>query len=285
MRSVVCWKTHDANGLGRALLKGSVGSVAQTFVDPDWVGRERMTAEKSSRYLHQSSGAGENDVRKIESSAKTNDPELPEESCCRANSKGIVPPWVAGCATRVLHQSEKHRNVRNRSRMRKFRDASTQDGETVDPGSERGEMATVNPGRATGTSLGRTDANDECPSQKCTTSEHWQPGVSSSPTSVPRNRRKLALKPMKGHRRRYVSQSFIRRKSVTFGCPEYKGVSSRRVSGRRKKLGRVVQTETVRCVDQTAGTRSADYLSLLAEAEMRAVDPDEHLDMDDSERR
>ena len=52
----------DANGLGRALLKGSVGSAAQTFVDPDWVGRgERMVAEKSSKCLHQSSGAGEKD--------------------------------------------------------------------------------------------------------------------------------------------------------------------------------------------------------------------------------
>ena len=45
-----------------------------------------------------------------------------------------------------------------------------------------------------------------------------------------------------------------------FGCPEHKGVSSRRVSERRKKLGRVVQTETEECIDQTAGTRSADYL-------------------------
>ena len=85
----------DGNGLGRVLLKGSVESDAQTFVDPDWVGRgERMMAEKSSKCLHQSSGAGENDVRKIESSAKTDDPVLPEEFGCRANSKGIVPPWV-----------------------------------------------------------------------------------------------------------------------------------------------------------------------------------------------
>ena len=155
----------DANGLGRVLLKGSVGSAAQTFIDPVWVGRgERMMAEKSSKCLHQSSGAGENDVRKIESSAKTNDPELLQEFGCRANSKGIIPPWVAGCATRVLHQSEKHRNVRTRSRLRKFRVVSTQDGETADPGDERGEMPTVNPVRVTGTSLGRTDANDECPS-------------------------------------------------------------------------------------------------------------------------
>ena len=110
-------ENFDANGLGRVLLKGSAGSATQTFVDPVWFGRGgRMMTEKSSKYLHQSSGAGENDVRKIESSAKTNDPELPEESGCRVNSKGIVPPWVAGCATRVLHQSEKHRNVRARSR-------------------------------------------------------------------------------------------------------------------------------------------------------------------------
>ena len=145
------------------------------------------------------------------------------------------------------------------------------------------KMATVNPVGATGTSLGRTAASDECPSQKCTTSEHWQPGVSSSPTSVPRNGGKLALKPMMGHRRKYVSKSLIRRKRVTYGCPEHKGVSSRQVSERRTKLGRVVHTETEECIDQTAGARSADYLRFLAEAEMRAADADEYLDMDDSD--
>ena len=175
----------------------------------------------------------------------------------------------------MLRRSEKHRNVRTRSRLRKFRVVSTQDGETVDPGNERSEMATVNPVRVTGTSLGHTGANDECPIQRCTASERWQPGV--------RNGRKLALKPMMGHRRKYVSKSLIRRNSVTFGCPEHKGVSSRHVSERRKKLGRVVQSKTEECIDQTAGTRSADYLRFLAEAEMRAADPDEYLDMDDSD--
>ena len=111
-------------------------------------------------------------------------------------------------------------------------------------------MATVNPVRVTGNSLGRKDVNDECTSQKCT----------ASPTSVPRNGRKQALKPMMGHRRKCVSKSLIRKKSLTFGCPEHEGVSSRRVPERRKKLGRVYQTETEECIDQTAGTRSADYL-------------------------
>ena len=62
-------------------------------------------AEKSSKCLHQSSGAGENDVRKIESSAKTKNSVLPERFGCRATSKGIVPPWVAGCVARVLSRS------------------------------------------------------------------------------------------------------------------------------------------------------------------------------------
>ena len=39
------------------------------------------------------------------------------------------------------------------------------------------ETATLDPCRATGTSLNRTDASDECPSQRCTTSEQRQPGV------------------------------------------------------------------------------------------------------------
>ena len=118
----------DANGLGRVLLKGSVESDAQTFVDPDWVGRgEKRMAEKSPKCLHQSSGAGEDDVRKIESSAKTDDSVLQEEFGCRSNSRGVVPLWVAGCTTRVLHRPEKHQNVRARSRVRKFRDVMTQD--------------------------------------------------------------------------------------------------------------------------------------------------------------
>ena len=49
--------------------------------------------------------------------------------------------------THVLHRYEKHHKVRARSRTRKFRDVLTQDGGTVDPGNERGEMAGVNPVR------------------------------------------------------------------------------------------------------------------------------------------
>ena len=71
---------------------------------------------------------------------------LPEEFGCRANSKGIVPPWVAGCVARVLDRSEERHNVRARSRMRKFRNVLTQDGGAVGPGDERCETATLEQG-------------------------------------------------------------------------------------------------------------------------------------------
>ena len=230
VRSVVCLKSLTR-------MAGDDASAAQTLVDPVWVGRdERKMPERSSKCSHQSSGAGENGVRNIESSARTNDSVLPEGFGCRANSKGIVPPWVSGCVAHVLHRSEKRdddHNARVWSKMRLLRDVLTKDGGTADAGDQRGEMATLGPGRATGNSLGRTDANDKRPSQRCTTSEQWQPGAFSSPTSVPWNGGKLALKPMMDHRKKYVSKSFIQRKSETFGCSEKKGILSRRVSERR----------------------------------------------------
>ena len=39
-------KDLDANGLGRVLLKGDVGSAAQTLIDPVWVGREERRCAK-----------------------------------------------------------------------------------------------------------------------------------------------------------------------------------------------------------------------------------------------
>ena len=158
---------------------------------------------------------------------------LPETFGCRANSKGIVPPWVAGCVARVLSRSEKNNvdhNAHVQSKMRKCREVLTQHGGALDPGDERGETATL------------------------------------------------------GHRKKYVSTSFIQRKSETFGCSEHKGVLSRRVSERRRKLGCAAQPETVQRVHETAETtRCADYLSFMAEAEMKAVDRDHCLDMDDSD--
>ena len=81
----------DANGLGRVLSLTPRHPLTQIGSDEG----ERMMAEKSPKCLHQSSGAGENDVRKIGGSVKTDDPVLPEEFGCRANSRGTVPPvWL-----------------------------------------------------------------------------------------------------------------------------------------------------------------------------------------------
>ena len=103
-RAVNCvLETLDTSGLGKLLLKGDAVSPVQTLVEPAWVGRgERTMAEKSSKCSHQSSGAGENAVRKIESSAKTCDCVLPERLSCHVNSEGIDPPWVVGCVAYVL---------------------------------------------------------------------------------------------------------------------------------------------------------------------------------------
>ena len=152
-RAVSCaLENLDANGLGRVLLEGDVGS-AQTFVDPIWVGRgERMMAEMSSRYWHQSNGAGENDVREIESSAKTNGPVLPEEFGCRAQQQhcSAVGCWMCGARAPSVREALQ----RTRSVEYEIRDVLTQEGGTVDHGDERGKMATLDRGRATGTPPG-----------------------------------------------------------------------------------------------------------------------------------
>ena len=160
-------------------------------------------------------------MRKVERSAKTNGSVLPERFGCRVNSKDIVPSWVAGCVAHVLSRSERcndDHNVRVRLKMRKCRDALTQDGGAVDPGDERGETATLDPGRVTRTSLDRTDANGERPSQRCAASEQWQRGVFTSPSGVHRNLGKLARKPMMGHKKKYIPKSSTRRNGEKPGC-------------------------------------------------------------------
>ena len=156
-------------------------------------------AQKSSTCSHQSSGAGENAVRKIESSAKTCDCVLPKRFGCQVNSEGIAAPWVVGCVAHVLSQSQKRHNdhnVRFQLRMRECRGVLKQAGGAVDHGTVYGKMAKLDPGRATGTSLDRTDANGERSPHRCTTSEQWQRDVFTNPTGVPRNVRELAGTPM-----------------------------------------------------------------------------------------
>ena len=105
--------------------------------------------------------------------------------------------------------------------------------------------------------------------------------MSDGSQACSRNEGKLAFKPMMGHRKKYVSKSVIRSKSETFGCSEHNGVLVRRVSVRRKKLG--VWLSPKQCNAPTRLVGRQEDLSFLAEAEMKAVDPDQCLDMDDSD--
>ena len=124
------------------------------------------------------------------------------------------------------------------------------------------------------TSLDRTDAIGE---------RRLRGARRASNGSEPRNRGKLAKKPMMGHKKKYISKSSIRRNGEKPDCSKCPGVSSRHALRCREKLGCATESEMMQRVHKTAWTkRDADYLSFLTEAERRAVDPDQCLDMDDS---
>ena len=86
--------------------------------------REKTTAEKSSKNLHQSNSMSENAVKGIETPVTPSDCVLSEWSRCKVDCESIVPSWIVGCAVHVLSQSEKRKddhNMRVRLRTRKSR--------------------------------------------------------------------------------------------------------------------------------------------------------------------
>ena len=77
------------------LLKADNEPAIQALVDAVRVRRgERTMVEKSSKYSHQSNGAVENAVRRIESLTRTSLCVLQEMLGCEVDSKGIVLPWM-----------------------------------------------------------------------------------------------------------------------------------------------------------------------------------------------
>ena len=147
---------------------------------------------------------------------------------------------------------------------------------------QRGETTTLDPARATRTSLGRTDVNSKRPSQRCTTSEQWQPGVLSSPTSVPRNGGKVGVEADDGSQEEVRLKVFHPKGECDVWLLRAQG-SFIATRVRTSKEARLCGSDRDGATHQTAGTRSADHLRFLAEAEMRAVHPDEYLDTDDSD--
>ena len=185
----------DTCCLGEVLLKRDVGSAIWILVNPAWVGRgEKTMAEKSSKYLHQSFSTSENAVKGIETSVTACDRELLEWFGCQVDSESIYPSRIVGCAVHVLSQSEKRRdyhNVRVRLRTRRTRAELILKSETVNPEQVRGERGKLDPGKATETSLDRTNGDGERLPQRRTARKQWQPNAFTNFTGVTRNPREL----------------------------------------------------------------------------------------------
>ena len=173
------------------------------------------------------------------------DCESPERLGCQVDSESIAPSWIVGCAVRVLCQSERCRdnhNVRVRLRTRRSRAELMLKSETVNPEHVRGEMAKLNPSKATETSLDRTSRDGERLPQRRTARKQWQRNAFTNFTGVPRNPRKLARELMTGNRRKCISKLTIQRYVETPGSP---GALLRRTTTCRERFVTPVIQSTV----------------------------------------
>ena len=93
----------DSWGLAGVLLKADNEPATQALVDGVRDNRgERTTVEKSPKYSHQSNGAAENAVRRIESLTRTYVCVLQKKLGYKVGSKSIVLPWLVRHAAYVL---------------------------------------------------------------------------------------------------------------------------------------------------------------------------------------
>ena len=203
------------SGLGEVLLKRDVRSAIRILANPAWVGRgEKTMAEKSSKYLRQPNSTSENAVKGIETSVTASDCELPEWFGCQFDSESIAPSRIVGCAVHVLNQSEKRgddHKVRVRLRTRRSRAELMLKSETVNP--EHGERGNMDPGKATETSLDRTNGDGERLPQRRTARKQRQPNAFTNFTGVPKNPRELG-------REQYIGKSLTQRYGEMLGSPE-----------------------------------------------------------------
>ena len=106
--SIVCWHILTPGALKEVLLKADHEPSIQALVDAvqvQWV--ERTMVAKSPMYSHQSNGAVENAVRRVESLTSTNVCGLREKLGCKVDSKSVVLPWLVRHAAYVLSRSVK----------------------------------------------------------------------------------------------------------------------------------------------------------------------------------
>ena len=161
--------------------------------------------------------------------------------------------------------------------MRKRRDALTQDGGEADPGDERGGTTNAGPGQGHGNLRGSHERDRRAPVLRG--------ARRASNGSEPRKLGNIGEEADDGsqeevHLKVLHSKKTVRNQTAQ-SAQEF---SSRHELRCREKLGCATQSKMMQRVHKAAWTkRDADYLSFLAEAERRAVDPDQCLDKNGSD--
>ena len=181
-------------------------------------------------------------MENIETTVTANNCESPEWFGCQVDSESIAPSRI-GYAVRVLSQSERCRddhNVRVLLRTRRSRAELILKSERVNAEHVRGEMAKLDPSKATETSLDRTGEDGERLPQKCTARKQWQRNAFTNFISVPKNPIKFAREPMTENKRKCISKSVIQRYGETRGSSEYLGALSRRTTTCRERFERLI---------------------------------------------
>ena len=233
----------DSWGLAEVVLKSDNEPAIQALVDGVRIKRgERTMVEKSPQYSHQSNGAAENAVRRIESLTRTYVCVLQEKIGYKVDSKSIILPWLVRHAAYVLNRYIKRDGGRSawaRLRGKECDCPLVQIGETVDFKIVRGEMAKLEPRWAVGTFLERTDESDEVivgtaagiefarSLRRRAANKQWERDAFTTFIGVPWNPRGLAVEaPVASSRRRYITKTLIHLYGETPGCAACLGTAS-----------------------------------------------------------
>ena len=225
--------------------------------------------EKSPKYSHQSNGAVENAVRRIESLTRTYVCVLQWKLRYKVDSKSIVLPWLVRHAAYVLSRFVKRDDGRSAWARLKGKEC---DSPLAQVGVVRGEMAKLDPRWATGTSLGRTDESDEVnvgtavgiefarSFRRRTRDKQWQRGAFMTFSGVPWNPRGLAVEaPMASNRRGYTTKSLVQEHGETPGCSACLGVSPQHTATCRERFERLINpnaTDVIPVIPSVVGDPS-----------------------------
>ena len=224
-----------------------------------------QTTSQPSR--HQSNGAAENAVRRIESLTRTYVCVLQEKIGYKVDSKSIILPWLVRHAAYVLNRYIKRDDGRSawaRLRGKECDSPLAQIGETVDFKIVRGEMAKT--GARVGPwelSWGRTDESDEVivgtaagiefarSFRRRAANKQWERDAFTTFVGVPWNPRGLAVEaPVASSRRRYITKALIHQHGETPGCAACLGTGSQHTAKCRDRFEQLINpsvTDEVPC--------------------------------------